>query len=44
MNLPGCLIDLPTISEKDKIDIVEFGLNNSVDYIALSFTRKGNDI
>jgi pyruvate kinase len=44
MNLPGCKIDLPTVTEKDEIDIGEFGLENNVDIIALSFTRTGNDI
>ncbi len=44
MNLPGCKIDLPTVTEKDEIDIGEFGLENSVDIIALSFTRTGKDI
>ena len=44
MNLPGCLIDIPTTTEKDRKDIVEFGLKNNVDCIALSFTRKGSDI
>lgn len=44
MNLPGCKIDLPTVTEKDEIDIGEFGLENNVDIIALSFTRTGKDI
>ena len=30
--------------EKDKDDIVNFGLKNDIDMIALSFTRKGSDI
>lgn len=44
MNLPGCLIDLPTTTEKDRNDLVNFGLKYSVDCVALSFTRKGSDI
>jgi len=44
MNLPGCLIDIPTTTEKDRKDIVEFGLKYNIDCIALSFTRKGSDI
>ena len=44
MNLPGCIIDLPTTTKKDENDIVEFGLKYKVDLIALSFTRKGKDI
>jgi pyruvate kinase len=44
MNLPGCIIDLPTTTKKDENDIVEFGLKYEVDLIALSFTRKGKDI
>jgi pyruvate kinase len=44
MNLPGCIVDLPTTTKKDENDIVEFGLKYGVDLIALSFTRKGSDI
>lgn len=44
MNLPGCKVDLPTVTEKDEIDIGEFGLAHNVDIIALSFTRSGKDI
>ncbi len=44
MNLPGCKVDLPTVTEKDEDDIVNFGLKYGVDLIALSFTRTGDDI
>lgn len=44
MNLPGCEVKLPTITEKDKKDIVEFGVKNGVDMIALSFTRSAKDV
>lgn len=44
MNLPGCKVDLPTITEKDENDLVEFGLKHNVDFIALSFARSGDDI
>lgn len=43
MNLPGCPVKLPTITEKDENDIL-FGLKNGVDMIALSFTRTAEDI
>jgi pyruvate kinase len=39
MNLPGCIVDLPTVTEKDAEDIVNFGLKYNIDIIALSFTR-----
>lgn len=39
MNLPGCKVNLPTVTEKDEKDIVEFGLKHGVDFIALSFAR-----
>lgn len=39
MNLPGAVIDLPTLTEKDEADIVEFGLKNGIDMIAASFVR-----
>lgn len=44
MCLPGVSITLPTINHYDEYDIVEFGLKNKVDYIAVSFTRYLNDL
>ena len=44
MNLPGVVVDLPTLTEKDINDIVEFGVKNNVDFIAASFVRKGSDV
>lgn len=44
MSLPGALVDLPTLTEKDEIDLVDFGLKHNVDIIFLSFTRKASDI
>lgn len=44
MNLPGCLIDLPTVTDKDEDDIVNFGRKYGIDLIALSFTRKAEDV
>ncbi len=44
MNLPGCTVDLPSITEKDENDIVEFGVKQGVDIIAASFIRKPEDI
>ena len=44
MNLPGVIVDLPTITDKDRDDLVNFGLRYGVDMIAASFVRKGSDI
>ena len=44
MTLPGSIIDLPTINDKDEADIVEFGLKHGVDMIAVSFVRSANCI
>ena len=44
MNLPGVVVDLPTITDKDKDDLINFGLKYGVDMIAASFVRKGSDI
>jgi len=44
MNLPGVVVDLPTITEQDEKDILDFGLKYGVDMIAPSFIRKGSDI
>ena len=43
VNLPGVRVDLPSITKKDKKDI-NFAVKNDVDYIALSFVRKIEDI
>jgi pyruvate kinase len=44
MNLPGAIIDLPTLTDKDQTDIVEFGLSRGIDMIAASFVRCAQDI
>lgn len=44
MNLPGAIVDLPTLTEKDIDDLQNFGLAHGVDYIAASFVRKPEDI
>ncbi|CAL5427635.1 unnamed protein product [Camellia sinensis] len=44
VNLPGVVVDLPTLTEKDKEDILEWGVPHNIDMIALSFVRKGSDL
>ncbi|CAM9738459.1 unnamed protein product [Discosporangium mesarthrocarpum] len=44
MNLPGAIVDLPTLTEKDINDLQNFGLVHGVDYIAASFVRTPHDI
>ncbi len=43
INLPGIRVNLPSITAKDTKDIL-FGLENDVDFIALSFVRSPDDI
>ncbi len=43
VNLPGVRINLPAITAKDRADIA-FGLQQGVDYIALSFVRGAEDV
>lgn len=43
MNLPGVNISAPSLTPKDLEDI-GFGIENGVDYIALSFVRKASNI
>ncbi len=43
INLPTGTIKADSVTEKDKNDLV-FGLNNNVDYVALSFVRAANDV
>jgi len=43
VNLPGVLVDLPAVTEKDVADI-QFGIQMGVDFIAASFTRTAQNI
>ncbi len=43
INLPGAYIDLPSITKKDWDDI-DFGTQQGVDYVALSFIRNAEEI
>ncbi|PEI92776.1 pyruvate kinase [Bacillus pseudomycoides] len=43
VNLPGTIVSLPAITEKDKKDI-QFLLSENVDFIACSFVRKPSHI
>lgn len=43
INLPGTKVSLPCLTEKDLKDLY-FGLDNNVDWIALSFVRTAADI
>ena len=43
VNLPGANLTLPSLSPKDRQDIL-FGIGRGVDYIALSFVRSASDI
>jgi pyruvate kinase len=44
VNLPGVVVDLPTLTKKDEEDLVTWGIPNDVDFIAASFVRKGQDL
>jgi pyruvate kinase len=43
VNLPGVRVNLPAITDKDREDIL-FGMEQEVDFIALSFVRSVDDI
>ena len=43
INIPGAQLAVECLTEKDLRDL-DFGLENNVDYVALSFVRKGDDI
>jgi len=43
VNVPGISIQLPAVTEKDISDI-RFGIDQGIDFIAASFTRKASDI
>ena len=44
MNLPGVVVDLPTLTDKDIDDIQNWGVKYQVDFIAASFVRKASDV
>ena len=44
MNLPGVKVDLPTFTDQDVKDIVDFGIKRGVEFIAASFVRTGQDV
>ncbi|MBI5876593.1 MAG: pyruvate kinase [Chloroflexi bacterium] len=43
INLPGVDVSAPALSQKDRDDLA-FGLQNGVDYVAMSFVRRGEDV
>ncbi len=43
INVPGVTLRVPTITDKDKADL-QFGVEKEVDYVALSFVRRGEDV
>ncbi len=43
INLPGSSLSVQAFTEKDRKDL-EFGLNQDVDYVAMSFVRRKEDI
>jgi pyruvate kinase len=43
INLPGVAVSAPALTEKDRDDL-RFGVMHQVDYVALSFVRKPEDV
>ncbi|NWJ46018.1 MAG: pyruvate kinase [Chloroflexi bacterium] len=43
INVPGVTLGVPTITDKDKEDL-RFGIEQDVDYVALSFVRQAEDV
>ncbi len=43
VNLPGALLDFPSLTEKDILDL-QFGLQQHVDVVAISFVRTAEDV
>lgn len=44
VNLPGVVVDLPTLTDKDIDDIKQWAIPLDIDFIAASFVRKGSDL
>merc|ERR1719197_78450 len=43
-NLPGVKVDMPVLQEKDKNDLVNFGIPQGVDFVAASFVQSAEDV
>ena len=43
INVPGVTLRVPTITQKDEADL-KFGVEQGVDYVALSFVRQAEDL
>lgn len=43
INLPGIAVNVPSLTEKDEVDL-EFALKNGVDAVAVSFVRTAEDV
>ncbi|KAH7491429.1 Pyruvate kinase [Phytophthora ramorum] len=43
VNLPGLIVTLPALSDKDKRDL-DWGVQHDIDFIAASFIRKASDV
>ncbi|QDT07889.1 Pyruvate kinase [Rubripirellula lacrimiformis] len=43
INLPGVEVNLPSLTEKDEADLIA-GIDAGIDFVALSFVRKADDI
>ena len=43
VNLPNTVVDVPSVTDKDW-DCVEWAIQNDLDYVALSFVRKADDL
>lgn len=43
VNVPGAILSVPTLTEKDIMDI-RWGIEHNVDYIAVSFVRTKDDV
>jgi len=43
INLPGVMVNIPSMTDKDREDL-KFGIEQNVDYVALSFVRRAEDV
>lgn len=41
-NLPGVKVNLPVLQDKDKNDLLNFGIPNGVDFVAASFVQSAD--
>ena len=44
VHVPGMRVDTPTVTMRDKVDVLMWALPNHVDFLIISFARRASDV